>query len=73
MLTLPAPDGPVNPAELPVADAVLDAACIEVHDPKNYNQLYQVLSKRHPQLKEELHARMRQAPLACASFMAIAI
>lgn len=72
MLTVPAPDGPVNPAEVPVADAVLDAACLPVHDPKNYNQLYQVLAHRHPQLKEEIHYRMRQQPEPAVAVMAVA-
>ena len=54
-LTIPAPEGPVNPAEVPVAELVLDAACIDLHDPTNYNQLYQVLGGRHENLKEELH------------------
>ena len=72
MLTIPPPPGPVNPAELPVADAVLDAACIEVHDPARYDLLYQVLAPRHPNLAEELHFRMRTGPLAGAAVMAVA-
>lgn len=72
MLTIPAPEGPVNPAELPVADAVLDAACIEVHDPSNYNQLYRVLEQRHPELKEEIHYRLRPQNQPGTAVMAIA-
>lgn len=73
MLTVPAPDGCVNPAELPVADAVLEAACIELHDPQNYNRLYQVLAPRHPNLAEEIHFRMRTGPFAGAAVMAVVI
>jgi hypothetical protein len=72
MLTLPAPEGPVNPAELPVADAVLEAACLPIHDPRNYNQLYQVLATRHPQLKEELYHRLLPGNEPGAAVMAVA-
>jgi hypothetical protein len=69
-LTLPAPDGPVNPAEAPIAELVLEAACFELHDPRNYNALYLTLEQRHPNLREELHHRMRLGPFRAA--MAVA-
>jgi hypothetical protein len=73
MLTLPAPDGPVNPAEVPVAAAVLDAACFELHPPQNYNRLFQVLHQRHPQLGEEIHHLMRpQPPVGAQALMCVA-
>ncbi|GAA3953768.1 hypothetical protein [Hymenobacter algoricola] len=73
MLTIEPPQGIVCPAELPVASAVLDAACFEVHEPHNYNRLFQVLHQRHPQLGEELHYLMRpQQPVGAQSVMRVA-
>ena len=62
MLTIPAPARPVNPAEVPVAAAVLEAACFELHPPHNHDLLFQVLHQRHPQLQEEIHYLMRPQP-----------
>ena len=72
MLKVPAPAGPVNPAEIPVAAMVLDAACIELHEPEKYDQVYETLENRHPSLAEELHYLMRTGPLASVAVMAVA-
>ncbi|MCA8830564.1 hypothetical protein [Hymenobacter pini] len=72
MLTVPAPAGPVNPAEIPVAAMVLDAACIELHEPEKYDQVYETLENRHPSLAEELHYLMRTNPVPGSSIMAVA-
>ncbi|WP_400194083.1 hypothetical protein [Hymenobacter sp. B81] len=72
MLTAPTPEGVVNPAELPVADAVLEAACVEVLEPEQYDKLYTVLAPRHPELKQEIHFRLRTRPFSGAACMAIA-
>lgn len=72
MLNVPAPVGPINPAEVPVAAMVLEAACIELHEPEKYDQVYETLENRHPSLAEELHYLMRTGPVAGAAIMAVA-
>lgn len=55
MLSLPKPSTPVNPAELPIASAVLDSALLEIHPLENFNAIQATLTKKYPDLEEELY------------------
>ncbi|MGY2133625.1 hypothetical protein ACW9KT_15455 [Hymenobacter sp. HD11105] len=55
MLTLPKPTNPVNPAERPIANAVLCSALLEIHPLENFNAIQATLSKKYPDLEEELY------------------
>jgi hypothetical protein len=73
MFTVEAPEGVVNPAEVPVAAAVLEAACYEIHPPENHNRLFGLLAHRHPNLQEEIHYLMRpQQPVGVQAVMRVA-
>lgn len=52
------PAGPVNPAELPVADAVLEAACHDLLPQELRPALFWRLSGRFAHLAEELYHRL---------------
>ncbi|SNR91559.1 hypothetical protein [Hymenobacter mucosus] len=57
--TTPArPVGPINPAELPVADAVLEAACFDLLPTERRPVLYRRLTDRFTHLAEELYHRL---------------
>lgn len=60
MLTIPKPAAPVNPAERPIANAVLMSALLEMHPLENFNSIHDKLSKLYPSLTEELHEILEQ-------------
>jgi hypothetical protein len=60
VLTLPKPTAPVNPAERPIANAVLEAALLPLHDVANFNHIFITLATKYPNLEEELHERLEQ-------------
>lgn len=52
------PEGPVNPAEEPVAALVLEAACYDLLPEERRPALYRRLSDRFKHLSEELWAQL---------------
>lgn len=55
MFTIPAPATPINPAERPIAAAVLKSALLPLHPIDNFNAVHRTLSAEYPALEEELH------------------
>lgn len=55
MFTAPAPQAPVNPAEVPVARAVLDSALLPLHPTSNFDKVYHALRNTYQSLEEEFH------------------
>jgi uncharacterized spore protein YtfJ len=52
--TIRKPATPVNPAERPIAFAVLASALIQLHGLENFNTIYSLLVEAYPNLAEEI-------------------
>ncbi|MBX0290987.1 hypothetical protein K3G63_11085 [Hymenobacter sp. HSC-4F20] len=55
------PATPVNPAERPIANAVLMSALLDLHPLENFNAIQVQLSEKYPDLKEEIYEALEQA------------
>lgn len=60
MLTIPKPATPVNPAERPIANAVLMSALLKMHPLENFNSIQAELSQQYPNLAEEIYEALEQ-------------
>lgn len=49
------PATPVNPAERPIANAVLMSALLKLHPLENFNSIHAELSEQFPSLSEEIY------------------
>lgn len=58
------PTTPVNPAERPIANAVLMSALLDLHPLENFNSIQVQLSEQYPTLSEEIYEALEQAQQA---------